>query len=481
MKKLLIILIIVTPRFVFSQDCDCESTFNWMKNIIENNDAGFSYIIENKGKKAFDAYNEMTLEKVKTISNENLCSEALGKWLEFFRTGHLSIKRTNNTNKPQKSNQDEEVELFKDWETVEFNIDEFNDYLKSKKNIDYEGIWKGKSFKIGIRKIKENYVGFIIESENSQWTEGQVKLKIDRFDNMTYYNDDRSISRIYKKAEFIGNDYLQFYSTFLERENHLSENDPVIEEYIKTIGTPTPFFKIIDDQTNLLRIPTFYGAKTKIDIDSVIATNKDLILKTPYLIIDIRNNGGGADRSYTELKPILYTNPTRLVWAEYLSTTLNNQRMLDFISDPSYGFNDEEKKWAQESYDKLSKRIGEFVNIDSNDVEITTFDTVYNYPKNIGIIINENVGSSGEQFLLMAKQSKKVKLFGTTTMGVLDISNMYFVKSPCENFELGYSLTRSMRIPDMTVDNIGIQPDYYMDKNIPKYEWVDFVIKTLKE
>ena len=78
-------------------------------------------------------------------------------------------------------------------------------------------------------------------------------------------------------------------------------------------------------------------------------------------------------------------------------------------------------------------------------------------------------------------KSKKVKLFGTTTSGVLDISNMYFVKSPCEQFELGYSLSRSMRIPEMTIDNVGIQPDYYIDKSIPKYEWVEFVTKTLKD
>jgi len=89
-------------------------------------------------------------------------------------------------------------------------------------------------------------------------------------------------------------------------------------------------------------------------------------------------------------------------------------------------------------------------------VRKTTLDTVYEYPKNIGIIINENNGSTTEQFLLAAKQSKKVKLFGTTTMGVLDISNMHFVQSPCEEFKLGYCLSKSMRIPHMTIDNKGI-------------------------
>jgi C-terminal processing protease CtpA/Prc len=106
-------------------------------------------------------------------------------------------------------------------------------------------------------------------------------------------------------------------------------------------------------------------------------------------------------------------------------------------------------------------------------------DTVYSYPENVGIIINEANGSTAEQFLLEAKQSRKVKLFGVTTFGVLDISNMYFVDSPCKEFQLGYSLSRSMRIPDFTIDEKGIQPDYYLDRTIPPYEWTDFVNKIL--
>ena len=56
---------------------------------------------------------------------------------------------------------------------------------------------------------------------------------------------------------------------------------------------------------------------------------------------------------------------------------------------------------------------------------------------------------------------------------------MYFIKSSCEKFELGYSLSRSMRIPEMTIDDKGIQPDYYIDKSVPKYEWIQFVTNTL--
>jgi len=58
---------------------------------------------------------------------------------------------------------------------------------------------------------------------------------------------------------------------------------------------------------------------------------------------------------------------------------------------------------------------------------------------------------------------------------------MYFVNSPDNEFKLGYSLSKSMRIPEMTIDNKGIQPDYYIDKSIPKYKWIEFVSNVLNE
>ena len=34
---------------------------------------------------------------------------------------------------------------------------------------------------------------------------------------------------------------------------------------------------------------------------------------------------------------------------------------------------------------------------------------------------------------------------------------MYFINSPCNDYKLGYSLSRSKRIPDFTIDDKGIQ------------------------
>lgn len=483
MKHLFLILSLIIPLLCQAQNCNCESNFNWLKQTFEENDAGFSYALETKGKPAYDNHNEIFAQKAKSIKNSANCSQMLFEWLTFFRSGHIAIRNLgggNNAATGSEPNDSEIIKQYEDWEKLEVDLSQFEKHLERKKEVDYEGIWESPPYKIGIRKQGQNYVGFIIEADGVYWAKGQVKLRINIEDNKissVYYMRDHS-PREFDEANILGRNYLQMGFITLKRLSPKFESDPTVEQYFKMISARKPFLEQLNDRTLLLRIPSFSHTEKK-EIDSVILANKEKLLETENLIIDLRNNGGGSDGSYKGLLPFLYTNPIRTVGVELLSTPLNNQRMLDFINDPYYEFSEEGKKWAQESYDKLSARIGEFVNLDSTIVEIETYDTVYQYPQNIGIIIHENNGSTTEQFLLAAKQSKKVKLFGTTTQGVLDISNMYFVESPCAEFELGYSLSRSMRIPEMTIDDKGIQPDYYIDKHIPKYEWIEFVNEVL--
>jgi C-terminal processing protease CtpA/Prc len=214
--------------------------------------------------------------------------------------------------------------------------------------------------------------------------------------------------------------------------------------------------------------------------------NKSKLENTENLIIDLRNNSGGSDRSYAEILPYIYTNPFRIVNTIFYSTRLNNQRMLDFYENyEKYGIPEEDREEYKKTYEMLNENLGQFVflegGLEGKIIRERKLDKILPYPENVGIIINSQNGSTTEQFLLAAKQSKKVKLFGTTTMGVLDFSNMYFVNSPCNEFRLGYALSKSLRIPDMTVDGKGIQPDYYIDKSIPAHKWINFVSETLNE
>ncbi len=476
-RNLFLIIFLFTTTFSFAQNCDCKANYEWVKKTFEENDAGFQYTLEIKGEQAYADHNKRILDKVQNAKTLSECTSILYEWLKFFRSGHIAInliEQTQQTNTTKSENQ------FSNWETYTIKTEDFKKYLDKKKVSDYEGIWETEPYKIGIKKEGDKYIGFIVESGAETWEKGQVKLKFsiteDKINSVFYMRDHSAVES--NDVAMTGKNHLKIGNFNLSRIYPKTEDEPKYVQYFKALNARQPYIEQLNETTLYLRIPSFdISYKTK--IDSILNENKEKILTTKNLIVDIRNNGGGSDGSYREIIPYLYTNPVRTVGVEFLSTKLNNQRMLDFISKPEYGFDENGKKWAKEMFDKLERKLGQFVNLNEHIVSEDKKDTIYPFPQNVGIIINKANGSSAEQFLLEAKQSKKVKLFGVTTHGVLDISNMYFVISPCNEFQLGYSLSRSMRIPDFTIDEKGIQPDYYIDKSIPQYEWTNYVNEIL--
>lgn len=471
MKKLAFITLLL-PLTAMANTLDCKSEFEWLKTTFENNDAGFEYAISTKGENSYKSHNTEYLNAVKNSRSVTECHQQLQGWLSFFRDGHIGIGL----------NLDHESLENKTSAIHEFNELAFSEYLETKKEENWEGIWTFSGYKLALKKEGNDYNAYVIESSNASWKKGQIKFTIHASGNGThkvsYYMADHSlrsidsVSNLDRNHLLLGKNWLT-----LSRQNAKTKSAPEVSQYVKLMAARQPLFEVLSNKTVLLRIPSFDHSFKK-DIDKVIKNNLDTILQTENLIIDIRGNGGGSDVSYEEILPIIYTNPIRTIGLEFLSTTLNNSRMLKFMEDDN--FSDEDKAWAKDSYKKLENRLGEFVNLEEDTVTVETFDRVHPLPRNVGVLIDNRNGSTAEQFLLAAKQSQKVKLFGVTTRGVLDISNMHQVQSPSKHYTLYYSLSKSFRIPEMAIDSKGIQPDFYIDASVPVFQWIDHTQKILK-
>src|SRR5690554_4422848 len=379
LKNILSLIFILKTSIIFSQSCNCKSTFDWVKETFENNDAGFQYIIDKKGQETYKIYNQIYVSKVNKIINPKECEATIREWLAFFRKSHIEF----------------------------------------------------------------HYLG----TDNSEYDHS---LKID--ENVIAVNENNYKNNLYQKF--------------------LVSNQPFIER--------------LNSKTLYFRIPSF-NHNEKSAIDSLIEKYKNEILATENLIIDIRNGTGGSDNSYKNLLPFIYTNPIRMPSVEYLSTPLNNRRMYELATNTGFALefgiqaSDEEKAVFMENYLKLNNHLGEFVNLNSEKIHIYKQDTIHKFPKQVAILINENNVSTDEQFILESRQSKKVKLYGRTTKGGLDMSNLYVAKSANNDIVVVYALSRSLRIPNMIVDDIGIMPDFFLDNEIPEEEWIEYVSKNLNE
>jgi len=374
-----LIFTIVAIFFTYSangQTCTCESNFEWVKKTFEENDAGYQYIVDKKREAAYNIHNQLMLEKVRTAKTLTECTELLYEWLTFFRSGHIGIERLTY-----------EAPVSQIYETRKVDISQFEKYISTKQDVDYEGIWDVNGiYKIGIQKEGTNYIGFIIESSADTWKPEMVKLKIEQSDNKiksTFYMRDHSPVES-GEPELIGNNYLQIGQQTLKRLSSIFADDPLSESYFKAIDSENPYLEELNATTLYLRIPSF-NLKNKPAIDKLIADNKRKIRKTKNLIIDLRNNGGGSDQSFYALLPFLYTNPIRTISVEFLSTTQNNKQFLDYSTNPD--FDENTRQWAKNIYEKLQKKMGEFVFSIDVPVSVDRQSTVYKYPKNVGIII----------------------------------------------------------------------------------------------
>ena len=236
------------------------------------------------------------------------------------------------------------------------------------------------------------------------------------------------------------------------------------KQFPKRIVASAPAEKLIqltsiselDAETMLLRLPSFEWSEKK-KLDSLLSTYQKQIKQKPYWVIDLRGNTGGTDYVFSALLPFLYTNPVEILPDEYWSSVGNIEILKENLADENTSASS--KEFLAKLINLMEANIGRFVNPSGKDSFTSKLDSVYPYPKKVGILIDGNVASSAESFLLLAKQSKKVKIFGVNSAGVLDYANTQFFDLPEPEFKLVAAISRSKRLPNNPIDNIGIKPD----------------------
>lgn len=315
------------------------------------------------------------------------------------------------------------------------------------------------NFNFLVNKISNDYAGFADKVNAST---------VDDYNRITdLYRKKASEVTSIKRCELLLDKWLEYFN-----DKHLRL------EITRNIYWT---FKRIDSTTILFRIPDF-SWESKPYIDSLIRTNYEAITSTPILVLDLRGNGGGIDYSYLELLPLIYTHPYESKGTAWWASEGNIKIFEDALENGTIRKGQEED--TKELIEALKMDPNTFVTVDK--VDSIKRDTVFKYPQKVGVIVNDFCASSCEQFVLSAKNSKKVTVFGTNTLGVLDYSNTVAVDMPTENIKIRYPMTRSNRLPDYPIDNIGIAPDVRItlpdNLNLKSEvdDWVKFVIEYLE-
>jgi hypothetical protein len=447
------LLLFLVHTAAFSQECNCAEEFQYVKSKIEKNYAGFRDKVNPKTKIAYQKYSAQVLERSKNITSSPYCINLLNEWIGFFKDGHIEVGRNRLSKEKYAADQERLVA------SVEKQLVGEQDLDRLKKSAGIEGIYwdKDSVYKIAVIKNENafrDYAGVILESKIAARKPGSVILEL---------KDQKNVLK--------GIAYDKYYTpesvSFKISQNALGDwqREGTSRTKVEKVLSDDASCKLLSAQTFYIQIGTFNQRNAK-KIDSLILFNKGILNKTPNLILDLRNNGGGADFSYRSLIPYFYTNPIKTIGPDILSSADNIAGWAGLLK--MNDMPEDQKVFIREKIAAMELHKNEFIDL-GTDKDLV-LDSINVFPKKIVILINKGCGSTTEQFLLAAKQSKKVTIMGENSAGVLDYANVRDISFSCMPYALHYATSRSRRV-DMGqgIDNVGIKPNHILT---PAQNWV---------
>jgi len=235
------------------------------------------------------------------------------------------------------------------------------------------------------------------------------------------------------------------------------------EQGSSTPPRDSPTFQILSSSTVLLTLKSF-GDEYRLPLIALLQQNHSALAKHSNWIIDVRGNGGGSDSSYDPILAWLLPDETVSVGAMWLATPANLEGHKNFCALYAPGDSECEKE-MQKTIDRVRNAAAGSL-VPQRDGGGIAYDRQQplepQRPSRIAILIDGECASSCEEFLLAARQSFSVKLIGRSTFGSLDYSNLRPFSLPSGQRLLWYATSQSMRIPGLSVDVAGIQPDIYL-------------------
>lgn len=463
MKAIAVLLLLLCNTVVYAQECDCRKKFDSVQVYLRKNYVGFIDKVTPVTQQAYVAMVTKLQLQAATIRGATHCLLLVNRYLRFFKDQHLAlhIGYTPVT---------EKIAL------TQLQLDQ----LQKQPVTAIPGIYEADHlYKIALVKNLRglrSYAAVILESAVPEWKPGEVIFELaasgtDKFDVISYqqHRVDFDTVTISKQRDGL---------SALGWQRPGTSRPPATREIPALGDMPTAafFFRQMNDSTGYLRIGSF-DAATYYQADSVLNANDEYLRKNTGLVIDVRDNGAGSDKLTERLRPLLYTQPVRIIGTDFYATPDNIKSWSRRPEEQTGKLPDE---YMEELWNKIYQgdhpQGGRLVSMGPDENMI--LPAPLPIPAKVAVIINGKCNNTAEQFLLEVVQSKKVKVFGTPSAGALDYGNVTAVKYTTPDFSIDFPVSRSRRVAmGQGIDNKGIQPEVRLDFSNPG--WLEEVVKKL--
>ncbi|WP_299986124.1 S41 family peptidase [uncultured Pontibacter sp.] len=446
-----------------AQDCNCTDSFDATADAYEKNYSLFIYKVTDENRDLYNAHKQVIRRKAEQVTDLNDCKAVLDQYLHFFRDGHTYILHSG-----KKVYHNEKIKL---------SEKEFKKAYK-KKNYSLHpifGIWENGSYTVAIvpntgeSKRERDYVGVVLKSSNPNWKQSDVKFELTSKASGSYQVNfmmgDHSVNNT--TAQQIGRSLLEIdglgdWNKVWPEENNQQPKNEIQAKY-------NQFHLAYIDGIPYLRLPDFYSVERSY-VDSLMKSNHEKIMKSDFMIIDVRGNSGGNDGTYFPVLPYVLSGPIELPINGFWLSEYNTQMIIEALAAMKGLSVEEYAEKEKEEYDGFMANKGTAYFEDDGDSWTFKTDTLYNGPKKVIILADKATASSGETFIYRANQSIKVVVYGQNTAGVVDGFNGIPKDVGC--FEVVFpSSYRAKDIKENPIDPYGIAPDVFVNEKMDALEY----------
>lgn len=474
--SLLLILALWSPFLVAqstTSPCDCSQALEQISQKAAANYAGWSDKVTPGTRPSYQHLLDSLQVRAAATTTDTDCLRLLKAYKAFFNDGHFQLALRN------------AAAGYPTTAIRRINLSESQVRQQllnpSRKHHPLEGIWETPehSYKLAIvpdPRHADSLVGLVLTASNAQWTPGLLKLKLaaGKEPNNTAYYRNAAFEEVPVQIKQIGNLFqISGYGSWLrlfpqavttaERQAYEQQQSPLE-------------FRQLTPHVAYIRVSSFNIPKAR--VDSMVRVNQTALHRTPTLIIDIRDNGGGSNSSFASLLPLMNTNNFQDMHT-YMRTSADNLAAEEaLLAKARAGHWDTDSvlnTWAAD----VAQAKAHPNQLYRSEGALIRIDTVLKNPSRVAVLMNDKCYSSAEYFAFYAKQSRKTQLFGQHTGGVMDYGNVRAQELACSNFLLRLPTTRSGWVDTAPIDNVGFQPDVLIPATEP--DWVSYVVRYYKQ